>query len=190
MSVLDQLEMTDTGDVEVRIIPPDSLSPLPDALGSYRSGTHVWELICHSYLRAIAEGLGIQGDIVRIVHGGGDRYTVLTSDGDFREIDIASNQPVLAAIKRLSDLVEALEMVPHNKLSSTMQAPPANRFHVRVNSIARITTHWPQVLLCVYRLFSASPATSFLPGQLNVSSKGVPPRRATYQEPNIIEGRA
>jgi len=123
MSVVDEIQVTENGDIEVRIIPPDSLSTLPDVLATYRPGTQAREYIMDRCLRRIAHSLQITCDIVSLVHGGEDRYTVITSDGDYVEVDAASNKTVSDAINDLASLVETLEFAtPHNTRPDIPQA--------------------------------------------------------------------
>lgn len=117
MSIVDEIRVTDNGDVEVRIVPPDSVSEALDIMGTYRRDSFPWQFVCRSCLCTIANELGLECRVLGIVHGGEDRYTVITSANDYLEMDRGTSPASLGAINRVSQLVEALELAPHNPLS-------------------------------------------------------------------------
>lgn len=116
MSIVDEIRVTDDGDVEVRIVPPDSLSPAPDIMATYRRGSFPWQFLRHSCMRTIARELGLECEVLGVVHGGEDRYTVVTSERDYLEVDRATRPACLGAIDKVSRLVQALELAPHNEV--------------------------------------------------------------------------
>ena len=126
MSVLDEIQVTDTGDVEIRIIPPDSLSTDPDVLVTYPKGSPLGDLVCERYLRGIARRLGLRASIVSLVHSGEQLYTVHTLAGECAEVDGAADMQSLIMLNRIAGLVEGLFFWQHNipSFAPDRRSPP------------------------------------------------------------------
>lgn len=185
MSVIDEIVVTDNGDVEVRIVPPDCVSTEPDILATYAKGTQVHALICDVSLRKMARALGIRTEVSRAVHGGEDRYTIVTSDGDYVSVDGDSYRNVLDEMKRICGFVEMLELSPRN-------------VPVRVarRSFRPYTTPtiWPPTAVsghgeAVVRARQAFPLPkkhAFLPGELNPMRRARRARPPSHEAPNKL----
>ena len=130
MSVLDEIQVTDTGDVEVRIIPSDELSTEPDVLVTYAKGSPPGHLVCERYLRAIAHKHNLRGTIVTVVHSRDERYTVHTSAGECLEVEGAADERSLAALEGIVDLVERSAFPrPTSARPRLRTAPPSPSRH-------------------------------------------------------------
>lgn len=122
MSTLDELHVTENGDVEVRIIPPDSLSALPDVLGTYAPGSTILRTITDNLSR-IEGNLGAK--IQSIVHAGETRFTVVTSENEYLKVDIATNSTVKNAINKIIGLVETVELSQRDPQRNFKATTPA-----------------------------------------------------------------
>ncbi len=116
MSVLDELLVREGEAVELRIIPPDSLSSESDVLVICPWDSQPGVEIVRTDLPRIAEAVGADSAIVGITHIGDDTYTVRTIDGVFREVDGNTCLAFLRSIRRIAELVEAKAFGSQNHL--------------------------------------------------------------------------
>lgn len=132
MSVLDELLVREGEAVELRIIPPDSLSLEPDVLVICP-----WDLqpaleIVRTSLPRIAEAVGADSAIVGITHIGDETYTVRTTDGVFREVDGNTSLAFLRSIRRIAELAEA------KAFGSQKQFQPVKAKRLRAGPLPRV----------------------------------------------------
>ena len=112
MSILDELVITDDGDVEVRIIPLDSVSHVEEINATYKLGSLAWTMIGSGCLVRLATALGWpQWNIIRVLHAGQRRYTIFTRTGEGKTVDLALDRPTSLAIAEIVTLVESLKMM-------------------------------------------------------------------------------
>jgi hypothetical protein len=102
-AVIDELWVYDAGTVDVRIIPPDEVSRMPDALVTFSAGSSPALTIIGRDLPAIAAALGARGRIEGLVHGGEDIYTFKSSAGESIEVTLDSRPDVALIIQRIAD---------------------------------------------------------------------------------------
>ena len=107
MSVLDELMVREGEAVELRIIPPDSLSSESDVLVICPWDSHPGVEIVRTDLPRIAEAVGADSPIAGITHIGDETYTVRTTDGAFYEVDGRTNPTFLRSVRRIAELAEA-----------------------------------------------------------------------------------
>jgi hypothetical protein len=107
MSVIDELFVREGEAVELRIIPPDSLSSESDVLVICPWDSQPAVEIVHTDLPKIAEAVGADSNILGITHIGDETYTVRTADGYFREVDGNVKPAFLRSIRRIAELAEA-----------------------------------------------------------------------------------
>ena len=129
MSVLDELFVHEGETVEVRIIPPDSLSTESDVLVVCPWDSQPAVEIVRTDLPKIAEAIGADSAIVGITHVGDETYTVHTADEAFREVDGNTNSAFLRSIRRIAALAEAKafgsqNQLPPEKVKRLRAAPP------------------------------------------------------------------
>jgi hypothetical protein len=99
MMILDELVVMDNGDVQLCIVPPDEVSTEPEFLVVCPVGTEQWDDVQVHLLRLIAKRLDLHSDVVGLVHGGEDRYTVRTSEGRFVEVNAAEHPAIVRSIE-------------------------------------------------------------------------------------------
>jgi len=127
MSVLDELLVREGEAVELRIIPPDSLSSESDVLVICPWDSHPGVEIVRTDLPRIAEAVGADSSIVGITHIGDETYTVRTTDGAFYEVDGSTNPAFLRSVRRIAELAEAKAFGIRGKRGQE-PFPPANPF--------------------------------------------------------------
>ena len=186
MSVVDEMQIMESGEIEVRIIPPDSVSPLLDVLGTYAEGTQARELILRRYIGRIAEVLGVRGEIVGIVHAGQDRYTVVTTGGDYLEFDGSSHKAAVDAIDQVAALVEVLELGERNVLPSTAQGIRKPERCLILNKITGTGRISQDRAFCGRLVPRESTPRVYLPGELNLLPPSRTRTRPEYEAPNVL----
>jgi len=164
MSVVDEIRVTDDGTVEIRIIPPDHVSEDLEIMGVYPPGSWAREVIIDICARTAARTLGIACDITGVVHGGEDRYTFITSAGDYVESNAGSQDAIAAAMAKVARVVESLELVRHNHLPTAVRSQRERPHPVRANRLVR-KDHALQRRSV--RVFSVPNPSGYLPGELN-----------------------
>jgi hypothetical protein len=136
MSVLDELFVHEGEAVEVRIIPPDSLSTESDVLVVCPWDSQPAVEIVRTDLPKIAEAVGADSAIVGITHIGDETYTVHTADEAFREVDGGSNPTFLRSVRRIAALAEAKAFGPRNRFPTEkvkrLRASPSRRVAPRL----------------------------------------------------------
>ena len=132
MSVLDELFVHEGEAVEVRIIPPDSLSTESDVLVVCPWDKQPAVEIVRTDLPKIAEAVGADSAIVGITHIGDETYTVRTADEAFREVDGNTSPAFLRSIRRIAAIAEAKAFGPRTQL------PPEKVKRLRVSPPPRV----------------------------------------------------
>jgi len=106
-SVLDELRVIDEdGQIHITVIPSDAVSPEPSIQHVFVKDSPGWFLVREFFLARIACAIGQGIRIVGIVHGGDDRYTLITSEEAFVEVACGTHPEVLQDIQRIGDLAE------------------------------------------------------------------------------------
>lgn len=121
MSVIDELFVREGEAVELRIIPPDSLSSESDVLVICPWDSQPAVEIVRTDLPRIAEAVGADSSIVGITHIGDGTYTVRTADGGFLEVDGNAKPAFLRSIRRIAELAEAKAFGSQNHLPPSMK---------------------------------------------------------------------
>jgi len=121
MSVIDELFVREGEAVELRIIPPDSLSSESDVLVICPWDSQPAVEIVRTDLPKIAEAVGADSDILGITHIGDETYTVRTADGGFLEVDGNAEPAFLRSIRRIAELAEAKAFGSQNHLPPSMK---------------------------------------------------------------------
>jgi len=103
-AVIDELWVYDAGTVDVRIIPPDEVSRMSDALVTFSAGSSPAQAIVGRDLPAISAALDAHGRIEGFVHGGEDIYTFKSSAGESIEVTLGSRPDVAQHVQRIADL--------------------------------------------------------------------------------------
>ena len=129
MSVLDELLVREGEMVEVRIIPPDSLSTESDVLVVCPWDSQPAVEIVRTDLPKIADAVGADSPIVGITHIGDETYTIHTADEAFREVDGNTTPAFLRSIRRIAALAEAKafgtgNQLPTRKVKRVRASPP------------------------------------------------------------------
>jgi hypothetical protein len=181
LAVLDELRVSPEGDIHVAVILPDVDAEPPDILITIAAHTPIWEQIRSIYLARISAQLGREADVTGITHAGQDRFTIVTSAGDYVDVEQSSHPAVLENIARIAGLVAAAEATGRNPVAghaaqqrqTTM--PHINRLLWRPRDR---TWRLPSTDTCLGILDALNP---------RVLSRTV--TRRTYAQPNEIEGR-
>jgi hypothetical protein len=138
MSVLDELLVREAEAVELRIIPPDSLSSESDVLVICPWDSQPAVEIVRTDLPRIAEVVGADSSIVGITHIGDETYTIRTADGNFREVDGNAKPAFLRSIRRIAELAVARAFGSQNQFSpekiKRLRAAPLPRVRPRRGS--------------------------------------------------------
>jgi hypothetical protein len=121
-AVLDELRVCDNGQIDIRVIAPDEVSPRPEIPVTVSPDAPAWHSIRNLHLRRIASELGIRGEVTGIVHGGLDQFTVLTSDNEYLSVSGASTPATVEEIQAIADLVLAIGQ-PNGSVSHLGKTP-------------------------------------------------------------------
>ena len=117
--LLDEIRvMQEEREMCVSIIPPDELSSEPFLQELFARDSQAWQIIVDGLLPLISPKLRISSRIKAAVHGGGDKYTLITSDEEYIEVCADSHPNVLSLLQRIADFVAPSMLVPHNTVSS------------------------------------------------------------------------
>jgi hypothetical protein len=114
MMVLDELQVDENGDIDLRIIPPDEVSLEPDILVTCAHGSRRYNWVRVHGLRPIARELGLTSGIAGLVHGGEDTYTIRTRDSQFVEVNRQTHPAVVRVIEELAETVGKLALLEAN----------------------------------------------------------------------------
>lgn len=124
-AILDELRVAEDGRIYVSVILPNRSAEPPDIMATLDPHTAPWDRIACDYLPCLERSLGLQPRSVKgIVHGGGDVFTVITAEGDYREVRVSDCPSALEAIKSIAHLVAVPGAAEPNPIR---QQPPQRR---------------------------------------------------------------
>jgi len=107
MTVVDEIQVVpEAGEIEVRLILPDSLSAETDVLVTTRSDSPLGLEVRDHWLGQIARRLRLQSPIRGMVHGGDALYTIRTQAEGFVEVDVSRDPGVADALENVARLLE------------------------------------------------------------------------------------
>lgn len=107
-AILDELWVGEDGTIYVGVVPSDEILARPNIPATLQPGTPMCEFV-GSLMKRVAARLGIDCAINGIVHGGDDEFTVMTSDGDYLTVNAKVDEPALAQIQEIAQLILAIE---------------------------------------------------------------------------------
>jgi hypothetical protein len=114
MMVLDELQIGENGDIDLRVIPPDEVSLEPDFLVTCAHGSRRCNWVRVHGLHAIERELGLTSGIAGLVHGGEDTYTIRTQDSQFIEVNRRTHPGVVRVIEGLAEKIGNLAVQEAN----------------------------------------------------------------------------
>lgn len=107
-SVLDELRVIDEdGQIHITVIPSDALSPEPCIQHVFVKDCPGWFLVREYFLPRIARAIGQGVRILGIVHGGDERYTLITSEEAYLEVGAGTHPLIVQDVQRIADLGES-----------------------------------------------------------------------------------
>jgi len=175
-AILDELRVGEDGTIYVGVVPLGGALARPNILATFPHSTPMCEFV-GSLLKRIAAQIDIGCAIEGIVHGGDDRFTVITSDGDYLAVDAKVSQSAIAQIQDIAQLILAVERlneritspIPMGRIAH-LSSPPINRMCPVPHAGNRFyNRNWPEVWSLEYNVH--------LPRKVS---------RYTYEEPNRL----
>jgi len=182
--LLDEIRVADNGSLDIRIIEDDGTSSRPYRLVTLEPGDPATDLIRDGTLRKMGRVLGITSPVRTLVHGGEDRFTVISADGIPKEINVKGWPQAAAAIREIADLAACADSLKRNVHTYCVFT------HFSLSPV--VLNKW-QPLVSVHRGFfhrrGPGPGDELRFGVINRFSCGEPPHPPVFQQPNRLPWR-